>query len=96
MNMRGRSQAWVLALAVAATGLGIVPAAASAAPRRAQCATINKNVEDELGWVSYFTSLSSAYYSAGNIDAATSASDWANTYQNLADNGMRLAAQLGC
>ncbi|HET6869575.1 MAG TPA: hypothetical protein VFH80_26925 [Solirubrobacteraceae bacterium] len=96
MKMIGRSRAWVLALALVGVGLGSVPAAASAAPRRAQCATINANVADELGWVSYFTALGNAYYQAHDIDAATSAFADADTYQHLADAGMRLGRQLGC
>ncbi len=85
MKMFRRSRGWVLGLALAAAGLGILPAASSAAPRRAQCATINENVADELGWVNYFTALSSACYRAGNIDGAVSASNIAGTYQSLAD-----------
>jgi len=96
MKMLGRSRAWILALTLAGVGLGIVPAASSAAPRQSQCATINANIADELGWVSYFTALSGAYYRAGNIDAAVSASADADTYQHLADAGTLLASRLGC
>jgi Tfp pilus assembly protein PilF len=96
MNMRGRSRAWVVALAVAATGMGILPAASSAAPRRAQCATINKNIEDELGWEEYYTALGSAYLQAGDTASANSAFETAATYSSLFDGGMQLWAKLGC
>jgi hypothetical protein len=96
MTMLRRSRAWVLALALAGVGLGIVPDASSAAPRQSQCATLNANIADELGWVSYFTSLTWAYQRAGDFDAAASASADADTYQNLADAGMLLSRRLGC
>lgn len=96
MRMLGRSRGWVLALALAVVGLGSVPAVSNALPRRAQCATINANIADELGWASYFTALGSGYIEEHDFDAAASAFGDADTYQNLADAGMRLARQLGC
>ena len=96
MDMRGRSRACVVALAVAATGLGILPAASSAAPRRSQCATITRNVEDEVGWEQYYTALGSAYLAAGDSASASSAFEIAGTYSSLFDGGMRLLAKLGC
>jgi hypothetical protein len=96
MNMRGRSRAWVVALAVAATGLGVLPAVSSAAPRRAQCATINKNIDDELGWEKYYLALTGAYLDAGDDASAISAGEMADTYASLVDGGRRLLAKLGC
>jgi hypothetical protein len=96
MQMLRRSRAWILALALAAAGLGTLPAASSAAPRQANCATINANIGNELGWVSYFTALSQAYYQEGNFFAGLSASADANDYANLAHSDMQLAARLGC
>jgi hypothetical protein len=96
MDMRGRSRACVVALAVAATGVGILPAASSAAPRRAECATINQNVDDELGWEKYFTALGGAYLEAGDSASASSAFEIAGTYSSLFNGGMRLLAKLGC
>ena len=96
MNMRRRSRACVVALAIAATGVGILPAASGAAPRRAQCATINQNIEDELGWQNYYENLGAAYSEAGNIDSANSAFETAGTFASLADGGYHLLAKLGC
>jgi len=96
MNMRGRSRACVVALAIAATGVGILPAASSAAPRRAECATINQNVDDELGWEKYYVALGSAYLEAGDSASASSAFEIAATYSSLFNGGMRLLAKLGC
>jgi len=96
MDMRGRSRGCVVALAVAATGVGILPAASSAAPRRAQCATINKNIDDELGWEKYFTLLGGAYLEVGDSESTSSAFEIAGTYSSLVNGGLRLLAKLGC
>ncbi len=96
MDMRGRSRARVVALAVAATGVGLLPAASSAAPRRAQCATINQNINDELGWENYYVALGSAYLEAGDSASASSAFEMADTYRSLFRGGMQLSAKLGC
>ena len=96
MNIRGRSRACVVALAVAATGVGILPAASSAAPRRAQCATINQNIDDELGWEKYYAALDDAYIAAGDYASASSAGELADTYHDLVQGGLRLLAKVGC
>ena len=96
MNMHRRSRAWVVALAVAATGMGILPAASSAAPRRGQCATINENINDEVNWMHYYESLGEGYAAAGDSDSANSAFETAGTFATLVDGGYRLLAKLGC